>query len=238
MLEVCLEHFICFTVRTDIKIVVINDFSDPQYTAEYEQIRKEFPFVRFIDNPEHSGIAKSKNICLTALCRGAWPCAHVFLFDDDCWPKKSGWMGYYIETARAAGVEHLLWMIDGVEDHLHMKAKGDLVNEFTNCMGCVQFFTRHAVDVLQGFNEEFKIYGYEHAELSRRAIQAGLIGAYTGYIAPASCGDYIYTMDMNHTHLHEPIPMGHELTLTESIPFEEKMRYAEMNSKIFNSLQK
>src|SRR3990167_10622112 len=48
------------------------------------------------------GIAYRKNECLRVLK----DCDYVFLFDDDCFPIKSGWVGFFIEAHKASGQHH------------------------------------------------------------------------------------------------------------------------------------
>ncbi|HEX9059774.1 MAG TPA: glycosyltransferase family A protein, partial [Clostridia bacterium] len=186
----------------------------------------------FIHSDIRLGIAKAKNVCLDNL-KG---CDYIFLFDDDCFPKRFAWEDCYISASSMSGVEYMNWMRPDVPNHLFVKNEYQDIIEYNNCMGVLQFFTKNAAEILEGFDERFLIYGFEHAEIANRAFTLELTNGYGPYIAPLECNDYIYTIDMDYDHLKVPIPLGGEIICRSSLSAEEKDIYIKENSKVFEGI--
>ena len=192
ILDVVLKHFAAFTPNMDrLRFYIYNDTDNPERLAEYGDIIGKYPFARMESGPERLGIAGAKNMCIKALAH----CDHVFLFDDDAFPKKAGWEDYYISTAHAAGVHHLMHLARFNEEEVFYRDAR--IFTYVNCMGVMLYFTRHALDVLGGYDPRFRTYGFEHAQISQRAYLAGLSGRHGPYISPVDTSDYIYSMDID-----------------------------------------
>lgn len=57
------------------------------------------------------------------------------------------------------------------------------------------FMTKEVIETVGAFNEEFELWGFEHAEYSQRIFKAGLTVA--PYICLNQTGQYIYAEDYN-----------------------------------------
>ena len=110
------------------------------------------------DSLERKGVAFRKNECLRALK----DCDYVFLFDDDCYPIKDGWIEHFIKNSLG---KHLLYL----NSKQHRKI-GDIENfeMFGDCGGVFMFLTKDHIKKVGAFNESFSPWGFEHAEYSQR----------------------------------------------------------------------
>ena len=126
---------------------------------------------------DRRGVAYRKNECLRALQH----CDHIFLFDDDCYPIKDGWVDFFINS----GQEHLLYL--NKNDH-----QFKFGNEFQQCGGVFMYIRKSAVERVGAFNEKFGIYGFEHAEYSNR-----IYGKRNYYLSLPATDQYIYAEDYN-----------------------------------------
>jgi len=143
---------------TDAKIVVVDDAS---------KIPFEGSDFRFNVNV---GIAQAKNKCFELL----EDCDYIFLFDDDCYPVVDGWELPYIESE----ANHLSFTFDrlanGRQNGNKIVMDMGYLTVFNNPCGCMLFFTKKCLEVVGGFNPLYKVYGYEHVDLSVRIHNAGL----------------------------------------------------------------
>lgn len=160
----------------------------------------------FVVTDEHgAGVAPTRNACLrTMLAAG---CEHFFLFDDDCWPVMAGWESYFLGAHRASGADFL-----GLPEAFKSRPLGwDGETLYWNSIvGCFSSQTRHAIDVLGGYNETYKRYGYEDAGRNHRAYKAGIAGDFEGgWASPLRSTSYIHSADVYDEH---PVP---NLTVVE-----------------------
>jgi GT2 family glycosyltransferase len=154
----------------ELKFVVVDDNSDePDLNRRWAEQLGEYQF-----NEERLGIAKSKNECIKLLN----DVDHILLFDDDCFPIKKNWWVPWTE-----GAEHMVYALRPL---IGRKALVDNTIWWNGCLGCCLYFSRHAIDVLGGFDKRFKIAGFEHVEITGRAKRAGLIPH--PYITPRDTG--------------------------------------------------
>ena len=215
--QYCIQRILQHTVAE--KVVIVDDSSEEPFECND-------PRAKVIYNAERLGIAKSKNICLRELR----DYDHIFLFDDDCFPLKSGFENAYIDTARALGYPALnfTWQSkhNGNEIYYHrvierehkmrryVEFKRESIEiplgsfpseewlrdlkcvkhetsfwdthrivdipEFSvkiheNPHGCMLYLSREAIDAIGGYDEDYGIYGAEHADLFRRLYNMGKI---------------------------------------------------------------
>lgn len=144
--------------KVPYKLVIVDDASKvPVIGATY----------RFDVNV---GISVAKNKCLELLD----DCDHIFLFDDDCYPKKIDWHKPYTQS----GLNHLSFTFDRLADgRLNGNEKIDEIdnfNIFNNPCGCMLYINRKCLDVVGGFDTAYKRYGFEHGDFSRRVYNNGL----------------------------------------------------------------
>jgi GT2 family glycosyltransferase len=151
-LKECLEHIYKHTFTNNVKIYVATDTDE-----------------------DRRGVAFRKNECLRSLKN----CDNIFLFDDDCYPIKDGWIDFCINE----GSEHLLFM----DDKFHRKMDD---KNYLDCGGVFMFMTKKVIDRVGAFNEKFMQYGFEHAEYSNR-----ITGQRTHYPTNINLKDYIYAHD-------------------------------------------
>jgi hypothetical protein len=192
---------------------IYNDTDNPERLAEYADVIARYPFARMKSGPERLGIAGAKNMCIKALAH----CDHVFLFDDDAFPKNMGWEDYYIATAQSAGVHHLMHLVRF--NPADVSFADERIFSYRSCMGVLLYFTRHALDTLGGYDPRFRTYGFEHAQISQRAYLAGLSGRHGPYISPVDTGEYIYSMDIdwNHSGVNPPLTDMREVFFNSSL---------------------
>lgn len=197
-LKLALMHFLEYS--QDINIIIIDDNSDNNgilNKATYESLIYGFR-VRNINlsyyyNETRLGIAKSKNECLRKMV--ALNTEHFFLFDDDCFPKKEGWERCYVEAAQKSNVHHLIHLTPF--SIIQPTAKMEHITAYNNCAGVMLYIDRNVIDIVGGYDTRFGLYGYEHAQYSKRIHAAKLAGEYN-YNTPNYSGAYIYSLDINY----------------------------------------
>lgn len=150
---------------------------------------------------DRKGVAYRKNECLRALK----DCDYVFLFDDDCFPIKDGWIEFCINE----GSEHLLFLSDQLHGKINDRA-------YKNCGGVFMFMTKGVIERVGAFNEKFGMYGFEHAEYSNR-----ITGQRTHYPTNVNLNDYLFAHDYS-TPRHK-----------SSITDEEKLKCIKNNWDLF-----
>lgn len=153
------------------------------------------------DDIERKGIAHRKNECLKALQH----CDYIFLFDDDCFPIKEGWVDFFIDAHKASGQHHFNYLVETptikrLAEHRASFGNGEMphlfINEYNNCGGCFMSLTKEVIQKVGGFCKDYGIYGFEHAGYSKRIHAAGLTPM-GEYLCPAGASEYIYAMDYN-----------------------------------------
>ena len=154
---------------------------------------------------DRKGVAYRKNECLRALK----DCDHVFLFDDDCYPIKEGWEDLFINS----GQEHLLFLNNGLHN---LYGKLNSVHIYENCGGVFMYMTKAVIERVGAFNEDFKTWGFEHAEYSIR-----ILGEHGIYPMLVGTEQYLYSEDYSNP-LHK-----------SSITNEEKQLLFDKNFPIF-----
>lgn len=108
---------------------------------------------------DRKGVAARKNECLRSLIE----CDYVFLFDDDCYPIKEGWVDFFANS----GHEHLLFA--DPNNHVLEKRAGNLMI-FSNSSGVFMFLTKSAIQRVGAFDEQFSPFGFEHIDYSNRIL--------------------------------------------------------------------
>lgn len=116
------------------------------------------------------GVSMSKNKCLEVLYKN--DCEHFFLFDDDCFPLIENWYLPYI----GSGLWHACWnynrqIIGKYEKRYAINYPSLQIPahwEYDKPNGCMLYLSKMAIDVVGGWDTDFKGYGYEHVNLSDR----------------------------------------------------------------------
>lgn len=109
LIKGCIENIQKFTTEP-YKIFVVDDASEIPFNMDS---------VKSMRFHERQGTGISKNACLEHLD----DCEHIFLFDDDCWPIKTGWEKLYIEASKTSNCLHFGYTWDtftnGRKDYYH-----------------------------------------------------------------------------------------------------------------------
>lgn len=109
------------------------------------------------------GIAVTKNRGISALMDAG--CEHLFLLDDDVWPKVPEPWAPYI----ASPLPHLLYC----RPNHPVKWTDGVHRDASQPNGVMCYVTRDVIDRVGGMRVEFGRYGTEHGEWSRRIHNAG-----------------------------------------------------------------
>lgn len=184
----------------------VTTYNRPECLAKFkEQLFKH----TFMDNvtlyvaedtdEDRQGVAKRKNECLRALK----DCDHIFLFDDDCYPIKDGWVEFFINNPN-----HWLFL----DDKLHRYFGGGIYQE---CGGVFMYMTKKMVETIGAFDEKFIGWGLEHANYSQRIYKAGF--NLSPYMCKVGTENYLYSEDYSNPN-HK-----------SSISNEEKQKYFNEN---------
>lgn len=118
------------------------------------------------------GIAKAKNKCIEL----AQDYDHVFLVDDDVWPKVFGWEKPYINS----GINHLCLTFEKnylnkyYSPSVRLKFKEGNINYYTAPNGCMLYLKKECIEKAGGMRPEFGLWGFEHVEYSYRIHNLGL----------------------------------------------------------------
>lgn len=145
-----------------------------------------------VEDTERRGVAWARNQVLQQLDH----CEHVFLFDDDCWPVMRGWAEYWAGECYAVGVTYsaLPEAFKTVAGGRILPYQGDVLC-WDGGIGAAIYQHRSALDVIGGYNEALKGYGFEDAGRADRAHRAGLTGP-TRNAAPLRLLAYIHSADV------------------------------------------
>lgn len=195
------------------------DFTE--YTWQNEESYYKFYVAKDIPN-----IAKAKNECLYNLR----DCDHIFLFDDDCFPVKDGWVEDYVNSEH----HHLLHLSDR---NIKFKEFKDY-SCYRECGGCFMYIRKDVFEKVGYFNSEYRQYGFEHAGYTNRVFNAGL--TYEKYM---SLNDYIlcsldYQGEGDWGVKHKPSITDYK-AMQESIDYNRKVFEREINGdKIYYEYEK
>lgn len=177
-LELCLRQIFINTFDLE------KDFMCPKLGGEkleFETIQLESGMIfKIFVAKDIPNIAKAKNECLYNLR----DCDHIFLFDEDCFPIKDGWVEFFINTLQS----HLLYLTQRHNLRVIIGDEGGLI--YNDCGGCFMYIRKDAFEKVGYFNSEYKQYGYEHAAYSKR-IYPNL----NGYVSWAGIDQYLYSLD-------------------------------------------
>ena len=181
-------------------------------TPALEMIRKYSDRDSRIVTIAKQGISEAKNACLALLD----DCDDIFLFDDDCYPKWHGWEDPYM----LSGWMHLSYTFNR---KIVEKAKG--ITKYELPSGCMIYLRREVLDVVGGFDTEYKGYGYEHVDFSQRIFNAGLTEYPFADITNSNM--FIHSMD-EHKEVKTTVPNN---IRAKNIPLNRKRLEDNKNSK-------
>lgn len=213
VISLALDHFSHFQTK-NAKYVVVEDNAFPHKSCKsiIEAHGNDLD-IKFIQSRQRLGIATAKNTCLYYL----EDCEDIFLFDDDAWPMKEDWANSWIDVERFNNIGHSMFIAKPPKDldcsigFFVAETIGDepyLMDAWNACMGVALHFSRGCLNALGGYDSynALSYYGYEHAQMSLRAAQAGFTKGHR-YISPRNITELIYSVDITHNWFREPIPL-------------------------------
>lgn len=140
------------------KLVVVDDASDePTDKATF----------RFNENV---GIATAKNKCLELLD----DCEHIFLFDDDCYPKVKDWWKPYVYGDELHYCYIFEKLVNKDLGDCRVVYKDDKLVGFSHARGCMLYINHKILDVVGGMDTNYKKWGFEHVDWSNRIFNSQL----------------------------------------------------------------
>lgn len=178
------------------KIVVVDDASTDNYVDRVVD-PEDMQVYRF---DASVGIARAKNKCFELL----EDCEHIFLFDDDTWPKQANWAEPYINSSEP----HLMYIFEDfststkLNDTKMLYADTEIM-AYTHPRGCMCYFDRVCLTVAGGMYPGFGKWGWEHPDLSDRIYNNGLTTF--AYMDVIGSEDLIYSLD-EHEKVRSTVP--------------------------------
>lgn len=191
------------------ELIVVDDGSIPPHPlADY----------RFTHN---SGIASAKNKCIELLLSKG--CTHLFLADSDTWPTTNDWHIPYVTSK----VKHLSFTFTRLHNgrpngHAVIGKRKGLVEHSSPC-GCMIYIHADVITKIGGFDVDYPQWGYEHADFSRRAYNAG--------VTPRPYLDVHNSLDLFHS-------MDYFTEVAGSVSHKVKAIAHEVNKQRFDSTAK
>lgn len=162
------------------------------------------------------GIAKAKNLCLKELDN----CEHIFLFDDDTYPKMKDWQRIYTES----GHKHMSYTFG----RKVLSVEGCIIS-YEKPSGCMLYIHRDCLDKVGGFDEQYKGYAGEHQDFSNRVYNSGLTKY--RYMDLVFSNQFIHSMD-EHKEIKSSTPVN---VKTANIPANIRRLKEQWNSKEFKT---
>lgn len=151
-------------------VVVIKDGGVPSYPRRYQD---EVPMIEFIDNGNN---CRSKNTGWSYLLTQG--CDHVFLMEDDMIIKDGNIFEQYIKTAKATGIEHLMYCGVQSDDHNSNPKKltvdynkGIAIDLYQNYQGPFMYATSRLIKEIGAWDIEFRNC-FTHIDWSYRCALA------------------------------------------------------------------
>lgn len=246
VLQTALKHFAEFPV-SDCKFVVVDDNSDVDNSHVIDEFiaTETYSPIVYRRSGERLGISKVKNACLASL----HDCEHVFLFDDDCWPVSPDWAQNWVSINQANKIQHSMFNV-GMQTLLDRNPAFKAVVQscsvtgsgresmvaYNNCFGVMLYFTREVLDVVGGYQTDTPaLYGYEHAQMSKRIGDLKRFTANYHYWTPWIATELLYSVDISYCMLkiRPPIEPSWLDNFVSSVSPEE-MAQAEANSVIMH----
>lgn len=153
--------------------VAVSTFRRPRMLAQAlaawsEMLPDDAAFVVNEDDCDQPrGVAATKNAGIAALM--AADVEHLFLVDDDTWPKRPEWWRPYVGD----DLPHLMFCW-GRKRRL---SRGAHYTTWSHPRGVMLYAQRTVIERVGGMRTEFGRWGSEHVEWSRRIHNAGLTPA-------------------------------------------------------------
>ncbi len=169
------------------------------------------------------GIAMAKNKCFELLEH----CDHIFMFDDDCYPRVKDWYVPYIES----GEPHLMYIfrdIKGIKlndtDVLYVDSN---ITGYSHPRGCMLYYRNICLKVAGGMDISYCRWGFEHGDLSNRIYNLGLTSFRFADVTGSE--KLIYSHDEENT-VKTTVPYSERVDYLKNMRVKYKMSF---NSKAY-----
>ena len=161
-------------------IAAIAEFTQSEYTL----------YVARDTDEDRRGVAKRKNECLENLKH----CDYIFLFDDDCHPKKMGWEQFVIDASAKTNCQHFIYNkppFCNIDNYKFIN--GYTLECFDASGGVMMFYTKAVIEKIGGFYTGYELYGFEHIGHSMRIKRAQFTPDW--FVSIEGLCDYIHSYD-------------------------------------------
>jgi hypothetical protein len=147
-------------------------------------------------------------------------CDYIFLFDDDCFPYKAGYIDFFVNAHLETKQHHFLYCKKGLHTYLGRKQYTDSIQTelFADCGGVFMFITKQVIERVGGMNVDYIQWGFEHAGYSARIHKAGL------------CDHLYQTLENTDKYLSAK---DYESVIQSNIPLQEKQNLISINKPVF-----
>lgn len=121
---------------------------------------------------------------------------YVFLFDDDCYPTRSGYIEYFINFSEDYGVNFMALPEPFGNPY---ESFVDEMLLWKNSLGCFTFQTKLALETVGGYNEAYVKYGYEDSYRNHLMTNKTNMSGFSEYnVFPLKGLMYIHSEDVFH----------------------------------------
>jgi GT2 family glycosyltransferase len=198
--------------KSKYNITTICSVDDTDITG-YDWIASNFDDLLYAPN---AGISVNKNRLLNYLDGNDY----IFLIEDDILLLKEGWLELYLKAIELTGYQHLNYIVSDYRSYIKETVKyGNITlglsGPYVN--GILMIITKKCIGIVGGFDERYKVYGYEHVDYTRRCRYAGL-----------------YPKE-SHVHIMEASPYVDFLPSKSCLSDDDKKKYIALNAPIYNA---
>jgi GT2 family glycosyltransferase len=197
--------------RSKYEVKTICSVDDTNISG-YEWIKDNFGLIY----GPNGGIPVNKNRIIKHLS----DCDYIFLSEDDITYKKMGWIDAYIKAMRVTNIQHFNYIVSDYRKYIQKilqypeGVQLGITGAYVN--GVLMVMSKKCIDTVGGFDLRYKMYGYEHADYTRRCAFAKMYPNYHIHVMETS--DYI---DWIHS----------ESCINQS----DKQKYIDYNAKLFHA---
>lgn len=186
--------------------------------------KDSFVYIAEDTDEDRKGIAFRSNECLSVLTalKGS---DYIFLFNDDCFPIKEGWVDFFISAYQSSGQHHFNYLRETPTIRKIGSENG--IDIFNNTGGCFSFYTKEVIEKVGGYHQGYGRYGMEHCGYTNRIHQAGLTPMGM-YLSVAGADEYLYAMDYQFN-----LPFNKLVNHKSSMPAAEMISEIQKNNSIF-----
>jgi hypothetical protein len=155
------------------------------------------PRIQVLKGPR-IGIAGNKSRALHSIR----DCDYVFIFDDDMVCVKAGWVELYIDILQSLKLEHICHFCEAYDPNLGTSPSSTVTRIeihdkytllYTNNVvpGVLLVSSKKCVAAVGAYDPRYRLYGYEHADWTRRAAQAGMYIQHPQHVFVKEALEYI-----------------------------------------------